>query len=191
MSLMTLYFSDEIDEHGIAKIGDIVDGVVPCDEYIDKMLAMSLGQIDGTVQPELASPFDLVRVSIIEVAKEIQTTPTPEFIDDAIVVVDLFDCHVGPIEGTSDFVDPPFLFDVLSGFVSRFDDVHDSSFIDLSIFEYLPVSYDITLSAPSSPTSQIFDIDDEIAQHDLDDDSSFASNSNPIDQKVSSAIGDT
>ena len=49
----------------------------------------------------------------------------------------------------------------------------------------------ILLYMHSSATSQRFDIDDEIAQHDLDDDSSFASNSNPIDQKVSSAIGDT
>ena len=53
--------------------------------------------------------------------------------------------------------------------------------MDLSIFEYLPVSCDITLSVPCSPTSQIFDIDDEIAQHDLDDNSSFDSDSNPID----------
>ncbi|RVX02214.1 Transposon Ty3-I Gag-Pol polyprotein [Vitis vinifera] len=51
------------------------------------------------------------------------------------------------------------------------DDVYDSSFMDLSIFEYLPVSRDIALFTPSSPTSQIFDIDDEIAQHDSDDDS--------------------
>ena len=57
--------------------------------------------------------------------------------------------------------------------------------MDLSIFEYMPVAYDITLSAPSSPTSQIFDIGDKIAQHDLDDDLSSASNSDPIDQRVS------
>ena len=75
----------------------------------------------------------------------------------------MFDGPVGPVEGASDFVDPPLSFDVLSGFVSRFDDVHDSSFMDLSIFEYLHVSCDITLSVPSSPTSQIFDINDEIA----------------------------
>ena len=72
-------------------------------------------------------------------------------------------------------MDPPLSFDVLSRYVSRSDDVHDSSFMDLSIFEYLPVSCDITLSAPSSPTSQIFDIDDEIVQHDSDDDSFSAS----------------
>ncbi|RVW12920.1 hypothetical protein CK203_097112 [Vitis vinifera] len=47
MSLMTLYFSDEIDEHGtFAEIGDIVDGVVPYE-------------------------IDLFGVSAIEVAEEI------------------------------------------------------------------------------------------------------------------------
>ena len=47
MSLMTLYFPDEIDEHEIfAEIRDIVDGVVPHDEYIDEMLVMSMSQIE-------------------------------------------------------------------------------------------------------------------------------------------------
>ena len=41
-SLMTLCFPDEIDDHGtFAEISDIVDRVVPCDEYIDEMLALS------------------------------------------------------------------------------------------------------------------------------------------------------
>ena len=45
-SLMTLCFSDEIDEHEtFAEINDIVDGVVPHDGYIDEMLAMSMSQI--------------------------------------------------------------------------------------------------------------------------------------------------
>ena len=50
MSLMTLYFSDEIDEHGIFfEIGDMVDGSVPHDEYVDEMFAMSMSQIDRIV----------------------------------------------------------------------------------------------------------------------------------------------
>ena len=50
MSLMTLYFLDEIDEHEtFFEIGDIVDGVVLYDEYIDEMLAMSMSQLDGIV----------------------------------------------------------------------------------------------------------------------------------------------
>ena len=169
VSLMTLYFLDEVDEHGtFVEIEDIVDGTVPCEEYIDEMLAMSMSQIDGIVQPELASPFDLFGLFAIKVVKEVQTTPALEFSDDVILVDDLFDDPVGPVEEASDFLDPPLSFDVLSGFVFHFDDVHDSSFMDLSIYEYLPVSCDITLSTPFSPTSQIFDIDDETVQHDLD-----------------------
>ena len=87
-------------------------------------------------------------------------------------------------------MDPSLSFDVFLRFVSCSDDVHDSLFMDLSIYEYLSISHDITLSAPSSLTSQIFDIDDEIAQLDLDDDSSSASDSDPIDQRVSLATGD-
>ncbi|KAL6350182.1 hypothetical protein AAG906_004122 [Vitis piasezkii] len=110
VSLMTFYFSDEVDEHGtFVKIEDIVDGTVQCEEYIDEMLVMSMSQIDGIVQPELASPFDLFGVSAIKVVKEVQTTPTSEFSDDVILEA-------------SDFVDPPLSFDVLSGFVFRFDD---------------------------------------------------------------------
>ena len=127
VSLMTLYFSDEVDEHGtFVEIEDIVDGTVPCEEYIDEMLAMSMSQIDGIVQPELASPFNLFGVSAIKVAEEIKTTPYPEFIEDDIVVDGLFDGLVGLVEGASDIVDPPLSFDVLSGFVSRSENVHDS-----------------------------------------------------------------
>ena len=151
---MTLYFLDEINEHGtFAEIEDIVDGAVPHDEYIDGMLAMSMSQIDEIVWPELASPFNLFRVSAIEVAEEIQTALTSEFPNDVIVVDDLFDGPAGPVERESDFVDSPLSLDVLSGFVSHSDNVHDSLFMDLSIFKYLSVSYDITLYAPSSPIS--------------------------------------
>ena len=43
MSLMTLYFPNEIDEHEtFAEIENIVDGSVPYDKYIAEMLAMSM-----------------------------------------------------------------------------------------------------------------------------------------------------
>ncbi|RVW87640.1 hypothetical protein CK203_041205 [Vitis vinifera] len=114
VSLMTLYFSDEVDEHGtFVEIGDIGDGVVPRDEYIDEMLAISMSQIDGIVQPKLASPFDLFGVFTIEVFEEIQIAPASEFSDDVILVDDLFDSPIGPVEGAFDFVDPPLSFDVI------------------------------------------------------------------------------
>ena len=50
MSLMMLYFSYEIDKHGtFSKIEDIVDGVIPRDEYVDEMFAMSMCQIEEIV----------------------------------------------------------------------------------------------------------------------------------------------
>ncbi|KAL6335830.1 hypothetical protein AAG906_040546 [Vitis piasezkii] len=76
------------------EIEDIVDGAVPHDEYIDEMLVMSMSQIDGAVRLELVSPFNLFGVSIIEVAKEVDTPPVPEFSEDIIVVDDLFDGRV-------------------------------------------------------------------------------------------------
>ena len=164
---MTLCFPYEIDEHGtFVEIRDMVDGAMPHDEYVDDMLALSLSQIEEVIQLELASPFDLFGVFVIEVAEEDLTTPALEIAEDAIAIVDLFDGPVGLVEEASDFVDPPLSFDVLSGFVSRHDYVSDFSSMDLSFFEYLPVSYDIVLSAPFSPTSRIFGIDDEITQHD-------------------------
>ena len=40
---MTLCFPYEIDEHRtFFEIGDMVDGAVPRDEYVDEMLALSL-----------------------------------------------------------------------------------------------------------------------------------------------------
>ncbi|RVW29022.1 Ribonuclease HI [Vitis vinifera] len=142
-SLMTLCFPDEIDDHGtFVEISDM----------------------------GLLHHLTFWGVHY-RVAEEIQTASAQESVEDLIVFYDLFDSHVGIVEGASDFVDPPLSFDVLSGFVSR--QLCFFSSMDLSIFEYLPVSCDIDLSAPSSPTSQIFDIDDEIAQHDSDDDSSL------------------
>ena len=71
---------------------------------------------------------------IIKIVEEILTAPAPEIAEDVLAVVDLSDGPVGLVEGVSDFVDSPFSFDVLSGFVSRHDDVSDFSFMDLSIF---------------------------------------------------------
>ncbi|RVX11289.1 Gypsy retrotransposon integrase-like protein 1 [Vitis vinifera] len=63
---------------------------------------------------------------------------------------------------------------------------------DSSLFEgvYSSVSCDsISTSAPHSPITQIFDIDDEIAQPSSDRDS-FDHHSGPIDERVSPATGD-
>ena len=132
---MTLCFPDETDEHGtFAEVEDIVDGAAPHDEYIDEMLALSLSQIEETIQPRLASSFDLFGVFVIELAEKSLTAPALESAEDLIAFDDLMDSHVGIVEGASDFVDPPLSFEVLSGFVSRSDYDSDFASMDLSIF---------------------------------------------------------
>ena len=129
-------------------------------------------------------------VSAIEVVEEIQTVLTPELMEDVTVGDDEFEDTFGFIEESSDFVDPPLLFDILSGFIYHSDDVYDFVSMDLSIFEYFSVSCDsIYISTPYSLTPHIIDIDDEIAQPNSDKDSSDH-DSNPIDERVSPAIGD-
>ena len=87
-------------------------------------------------------------------------------------------------------MDPSLSFNVLSRFASRSNDVSIASFMDLSIFKYSSVSFDsISIFTTHSPIPQIFDIDDEIAQHDSKR-NSFDHASDPIDERVSPAIGD-
>ena len=94
--------------------------------------------------------------------------------------------------GKSDAVDPPLSFDVLSGFVSRSDDVLAFSSMYLSIFEYSLVSFidDIDTCAPHSPTSHIHDIDDESLQPDFDDSCRSDSNHSFTDERASPPFDD-
>ncbi|RVW62232.1 Transposon Ty3-I Gag-Pol polyprotein [Vitis vinifera] len=101
------------------------------DEYRDEMDMMTVSQITSIVQLQPVSAFDMFGVSTIEVFEGTQTLPVPELPEDDS---SLFEGIVSPVEGASDLVDPPLSFDVLSGFVSRSDDVSVASFMDLSIF---------------------------------------------------------
>ena len=110
--------------------------------------------------------------------------------EDVIDGDDEFEDTFGFIEGASEFVDLPLSFDILSGFISHSDDVYDFVSMDLSIFEYLPVSCDsIYISAPYSLTPQILDVDDEFMQPDSDRDSS-GHDLDLIDVRVSPTTGD-
>ena len=41
------------------EIIDIIDWVIPCDEYSDEMFMVDMSQITDDVKPETASPLDL------------------------------------------------------------------------------------------------------------------------------------
>ncbi|RVW67504.1 Retrovirus-related Pol polyprotein from transposon 17.6 [Vitis vinifera] len=159
-SMLSLCFSEEITDDGvIVDPTEMVDGVVPHDEYQDEMNRMTVSQITGIVQLQPVSPFDMFGVSTIEVLEETQIIPVPELLEDDS---SLFEGTVSPVEGASDLVDPPLSFDILSGFVSRSDDVSVASFMDLN---------------------------DEVAWPDPDRDSSDH-DSDPVDERVSPATGD-
>ena len=70
-------------------------------------------------------------VSTIEVLERTQTILVPELLEND---GSLFEGIVSPVEGASDLVDPSLSFDVLSGFVSRSEDVSIASFMDMSLF---------------------------------------------------------
>ena len=98
MSLLTIYFLDKVDECGtFVEIRDMVDGVVPHNEYIDEILVMGISQIDRIVQPKLAFLFDLFKVSTIKVVEEVQSVPALKLSKDVIVVYDLFKGTIGPV----------------------------------------------------------------------------------------------
>ncbi|RVW58997.1 Retrovirus-related Pol polyprotein from transposon 17.6 [Vitis vinifera] len=97
------------------------------------------GVIVDPTELQPVSAFDMFGVSTIEVFEGTQTLPVPELPEDDS---SLFEGIVSPVEGASDLVDPPLSFDVLSGFVSRSDDVSVASFMDLSIFDSDRDSFD-------------------------------------------------
>ena len=131
-SLLSLCFPYEVTDDGVVVDPiEMIDGVVSHDEYRDEMKMMTMSQITNIVQLQLVSPFDMFGVSTTEVVEESQTIPVPELLKDD---GSLFEGTVSPVEGASDLVDPHLFFDVLSGFISRSDDVSIASFMDLSIF---------------------------------------------------------
>ena len=191
MSLLTLYFLKDTNEYGASiKIADMIDGTILDDEYNDEMFVVDMSQIIDDVQPEISSPLDLFRVLAIEMAEDVQLVPTLGLLTAVAHDDDVLEGVISPVVVKSKHVDPPLFFYVLQGFVSCSDDVLTlSSYMDMSLFQYLPVFCDITLYAPHSPTSQIFDINDEIVQHDSDDDTSSAFDSSPSDKRVSPITG--
>ena len=130
--MLSLCFPEEItSDRVIVNPIEKIDGVAPHDKYRDEMDMITVSQITSIVLLQPVSAFDMFGVSTIKVLERTQTLPVPELLEDDS---GLFEDIVSPVEGASDPVDPPLSFDVLSGFVSRSDDVTIASFMDLSIF---------------------------------------------------------
>ena len=148
---------------------DDTDGVTLPDTYMDEMDMISTGHILDTALRGPHSAFDILGVSMIysnnvtlydsctDTMDMIGTShildassPTPrsafdvfgismlEFNGNGLVATDITHDTVS-VEGASNSVDPPFSFDTISEFVTRFDDISDGN-NDISVFQYLLVS---------------------------------------------------
>ena len=134
-NLFSLCFLYETTDFGVViKPADMIDGVVPHDEYRDKMDMLGINQFLDAIQRESFSLLELFRVSVIEIAEEDQTVLAPKLPTFVVPTIDMYEGTVGPVEGVSDYVDPPLSFDILSEFVTRSDYVSDDLVMDLSIF---------------------------------------------------------
>ena len=132
-------------------------GVMSSGDYVKELLQMVINQPN----PDSAvSDFCVLALRYDEDAPP--TSVADAIMDDVIVDITSPDI-LGHVMGESDYMGPPLSFDILSGFVSRSDNVLAFSSMDLSIFEYSHVSFidDIDACAPHSSTSQIHDIDNE------------------------------
>ena len=166
-SVLTLCFPYEVDGYGVPFDPiDLIDGVVLPDEYQDEMLMMDMDQMVRRVLPKPTPVFQLSELSEVFTIEQIEDVPlvlTPEVLVDVTTIEVVLKDVVSPDVIESGTVDPPLSFNVLSGFVSRFDDVLTLSSMNLSFSEYFSASCDndIAPCSPSPPTSHVFDIDDE------------------------------
>ena len=142
-SVLTMCFPDEIDDYGG------IDGVMLSDDYVEELLRMVISQ------PEPDSALNYFHVLALRDDKEAPPAPDDDAITDGVIVDIASPDILGYVVGESDSVDPPLSFDVFSRFVSRSDDVLVFSSMNLSNFEYSPISFidDIDACAPHSPTS--------------------------------------
>ena len=162
------------DMFGVSMIN--TDNVTLYDACTDAMDMIGTGRIPDASSPRPRSTFDVFGISMLE------------FDGDGLVATDITHDTVS-VEGASDSMDPPFSFDTMSGFVTRFDDISDGN-NDMSIFEYLLVSQHFPLIAPPAPIAHICDVDDVGDTDDpLGGKSEF--NSNTEDRKVTPISGST
>ncbi|KAL6323646.1 hypothetical protein AAG906_002113 [Vitis piasezkii] len=101
-SLLSLCFLYETTDFGVViKPADMIDGVVPHDEYRDKMDMLGINQFLDAVQRESFSLLDLFGVSVIEIAEEDQTVLAPKLPAFVVPTIDMYEGTVGPYSSIS------------------------------------------------------------------------------------------
>ena len=162
------------DKFGVSMIN--TDDVILYDACTDVMDMIDTGRILDASSPRPRSAFDVFGISMLE------------FNGDGLVATNITHDTVS-VKGASDSVDPPFSFDTMSWFVTRFDEFsHGNN--DMSIFEYLPVSQHFPLIALPAPATHVCDVND---MGDIDDTLGGQSESNfdTKDRKVTPVPGST
>ena len=141
--MLTMCFPDEI-----ADLMDI-DGVMSSDDYVEELLQMVISYLEP-----VSALSDFYVLALRDDEDALPALAVDVIRDDVIIDI-ASPAILGHVVGESDSVFPPLSFDILSKFVSCSDDVLAFSSMDLSIFEYSPVSFidDIDACAPHSPTS--------------------------------------
>ena len=70
-NIFSLCFPDETTDYRVViELADMIDGVIPHDEYRDEMDMLGINQFLDAVQLEPFSPLEFFRVSIIEIVEE-------------------------------------------------------------------------------------------------------------------------
>ena len=134
------------DMFGVSMIN--TDDAILYDACTDSMDMIGTGRILDASSLRLRSSFDVFGISMLE------------FNGDGLVATDITHDTVF-VEGASDSVEPPFSFDTMFGFVTRFDDISDSN-NDMSIFEYFLVSQHFPLIAPPASIAHVCDVDEVV-----------------------------
>ena len=116
------------------------------DTCTDAMDMISTNRILDASSPRPRSAFDVFEISMLD------------FNGDGLIATDITHDIVS-VEGASDSMDPPFSFNTMSGFVTRFNDISDGN-NDMSIFEHLLVSQHFPLIEPLAPITHVCDVDD-------------------------------
>ena len=162
----------DLDLFGVSMID--TDDVTLYDACTDEMDMIGTGLILDAALQRPRSVLDMFRAFMLKINY-----------DDSVIV---FTPDVINVEGASDFVDPPLSFDIMFGFITRFDDVTGRNNNDMSVFEYSPVSLHFPLIVPPTPTTYIHDVDDVRGlDGPLSDQSDFDSNSE--ERKVTPVFG--
>ena len=81
-SLLSLCFLENVtDNEVVVDPTEMIDGIVPHDEYQDEMDMMTMSQITSIVLLQPISPFDMFGVSTTEVFEKTQTIPIPKLLE--------------------------------------------------------------------------------------------------------------